>query len=54
MKRKITIKYKGKEVVKVINMGDAFHYAVSQKHHSQIFRDKTKYTRKEKHKKRYE
>lgn len=30
-----------------------FHFITSQKHHSQIFRDKTKYTRKEKHKKKY-
>ena len=55
MKKKIRLidKINDKIIEKEYTERNIFHFITSQKHHPQIFRDKTKYTRKEKYKKDY-
>lgn len=55
MKKKIRLidKINNNIIEKEYEERNLFHFITSQKHHSQVFRDRTKYTRKEKHKKDY-
>ena len=45
---------KEKVIEKEFNIRNLFHYEVSQKHRAQVFKDKTKYNRKAKHKSSYD
>lgn len=56
MKRKITIKdnINDTEISSDYESRNIYHHIVSQKHHSQIFKNKKKYNRKVKHKAPYD
>lgn len=55
MKRKIKVKdFNGKVTENEVEVPNKFHFEVQRNTRMNIFRDKTKYTRKQKHKKKFE
>ena len=55
MKQKIKITdFDGKVIEKDVERPNKFHFEVQRNTRMNIFRDKTKYTRKQKHKKKFD
>lgn len=53
MKIKFTVRYKGKEISAIKKIPNKDHLAVQLASRKIVFKDKTKYDRKQKHKKDY-
>ncbi len=56
MKKKIKLvnKINNKTIEKEINIPNKLHFEIQKNNRSVVFKDKTKYTRKKKHKKNYD
>ena len=53
MKRRITIRLNGKKTSGEVELRNTLHFDVQRNTHANIFKDKTKYNRKSKHKIKY-
>lgn len=50
MKRKVTVRLNGEKTTGEVELRNTLHFDVQRKTRSNVFRDRTKYTRKTKHK----